>query len=185
MAQQDLETRIDRLESRAAIAELCTEYCILCDARDMPRFADLFTSDIVFESSDGGMNSSGIDDVIDMFNRTLAVRGPGFHWTHDRLLTFDDTDSDRATGVVLAHAETSPNGRPSLAALRYDDDYRREGGIWRFAKRSLTFFYYVPTADYLDRFQKQDRFLSGSGWRDADFPEKLDAWQDWMAEHGT
>ena len=179
-----LERRIDRLEARAEIAELCSNYCLIVDARDMAGLAALLTDDVVFESSDGGMDSTGIPAVIDMFNRVLTVRGPGFHWTHDRFVSFDDSDPDTATGIVLAHAETSPNGIVSLAALRYDDVYKREGGIWKFAKRSLTFFYYVPTAEYVDRFKDEKRFNAPDGWREADFPERLESWQQWFRDNG-
>ena len=42
-ATTDLLARIDRLESRAAIAELCASYCIACDDQDLPSLRGLFT----------------------------------------------------------------------------------------------------------------------------------------------
>ena len=181
----NLAERIDRLESRAEIGELCSAYCIAVDQRDMEWLRRLCADDVVFESSDGGMNSNGIDEVVAMFDRVLAIRGPGIHWTHDRFVEFDPDDPDKATGIVLAHAETSPNKTPSIAALRYDDTYRRVNGQWRFAVRSLTFFYYMPLKDFADRFQEEKRFLSGDGWREADFPERTEAWQRWHEENSA
>ena len=183
MGTIDLETRIDRLESRFEIAELVGAYCSTCDSRDMLGMAAIFTEDIVMESSDGGMNSCGKDEVIAMFNRVLGIRGPGFHWTHDHTVKFDNDDPNLATGTVEAHAETSPNFVVSISALRYHDTYRREGGIWRFAKRSLTFFYYVPIAEFINRFKELERVLAPVGWRAADYPDKLDSWKEWQANN--
>lgn len=183
MGTIDTETRIDRLESRFEIAELVGAYCTTCDARDMPGMAALFTDDVEFVSSDGGMNSKGVDDVIAMFNRVLGIRGPGYHWTHDHTVKFDADNPDLATGTVQAHAETTPNHVVSISALRYHDTYRRDDGIWRFAKRSLTFFYYIPLAEFLDRFKEPKRFLAPDGWRAADYPEKLDSWKEWHANN--
>lgn len=180
MGKLDMETRIDRLESRFEIAELCGAYCTTVDARDMAGMTALFTDDVVFESSDGGMNSHGKDEVTAMFNKVFSIRGPGYHWTHNHSVTFDEGDPDLATGLVLAHAETTPNHTISIAAFRYNDTYRREGGKWLFAKRSLSFFYYMPVTEFLDRFKQPERFKTPDGWRQADFPESLDSWKEWQ-----
>ncbi len=179
----NLEQRIDRLESRALIAEICTSYGIACDLRDIPTLASLFTPDVVIRAENGSMDAQGIDAAVEMFNAMFRVRGPAYHWTHDRIVHFDDADPDRAVGVVLSHAETTPNGRASIAGLRYDDVYRRRDGRWRFAERVLTFLYYVPMSDYVERLQRQDRVLAGTEWRAADFPEATETWQVWHREH--
>jgi ketosteroid isomerase-like protein len=179
----DLERRIDRLESRALIAELCTEYGIACDFRDIPKLASLFTPDVVIRSVNGSMNARGVAAAVDMFNTMFEVRGPAYHWTHDRIVKFDADDSDRAEGIVLSHAETTPNGKASIAGLRYHDNYRRIDGTWYFAQRVLSFLYYVPIVEYASRLQNPQRVLAGSDWRDADYPETDPAWITWHAEH--
>lgn len=181
MTAQTLEVRIDQLESRAQLRELQTKYCIACDVRDMPALSALFTDDVHIESRDGAMQARGRAAVMAMFDRLFMIRGPAYHWTHDVLLEFDATDRDRATGVVLAHAETTPNGKASIAGLRYEDVYRREAGTWRFAKRYLQFLYYMPMADFVARFPTEQRVGIHGGWAAADYPERLQSWQDWMA----
>ncbi len=178
-----LERRIDRLESRTVIAEMCTEYGIACDFRDMTKLASLFTPDVVIRSVNGSMNARGIDAAMAMFNTMFKVRGPAYHWTHDRIVTFDDSDPDRATGIVLSHAETTPNGKASIAGLRYHDVYQRIAGRWYFAERLLSFLYYVPMVDYVSRLQSRERVLAGSEWRSADYPESDPVWKGWHAEH--
>jgi ketosteroid isomerase-like protein len=181
MSPSDLDIRIDRLEARAALAELGTEYGIACDFRDMEKLASLFTPDVVIRSVNGSMNATGRDAAIDMFNRMFKIRGPAYHWTHDRIVHFDDKDRNRATGLVLSHAETTPNGTPSLAGLRYHDRYQRIDGRWYFAERVLSFLYYVPTAQYLDRLQNPDRVYANGTWIGADYPEADPVWRDWHA----
>jgi ketosteroid isomerase-like protein len=180
---QNLERRIDKLESRALIAELCTEYGIACDFRDIAKLASLFTQDIVIRSANGSMDATGLNAAIAMFNRMFEIRGPAYHWTHDRIVKFDAQDPDRAEGIVLSHAETTPNGKASIAGLRYHDVYRREQGKWYFAQRLLSFLYYVPIVEYASRLQNPQRVLAGNDWRAADYPEADAAWIAWHAEH--
>lgn len=173
---QNMELRIDRLESRAEIGELCSHYCMACDDRDMVLLRSLFTPEINLQSRDRMMDAEGIENVMAMFDRMFAIRGPAFHWTHDRFVTFDEVDPDRATGVVLAHAETTPDGKASIAAIRYHDQYRRLNGKWRFAERQLSFLYYMPMADFIAHFPTEKRMGLGGNWREADFPESLPTW---------
>jgi ketosteroid isomerase-like protein len=180
-----LEQRIDRLESRAAIAELGSAYAVACDERDMDRLRSVFTQDAVVRSVNGLMNASGIEAIMDMFVTMFQIRGPAYHWTHDRFVWFSDSDANRATGQVLAHAETTLEGVPSLAALRYDDVYARRDGAWKFAERTLSFLYYFPMKDYLERMPSTERFYEKTGYRSADFPESLATWQEFYGTAKT
>jgi uncharacterized protein (TIGR02246 family) len=178
-----LEGRLDRVESRFAIAELATDYAIACDEHDLAKLADLFTADAVFDSPNGAMVARGRAAIEAMFVALFAVRGPAFHWTHDHSVRFDASDADRASGVVLAHAETSPGGVVSLAAMRYYDDYRREGGRWRFARREIRFLYYVPVAEYATALTSPRRVALRGERVEADYPESLPAWRAFEAAH--
>lgn len=178
----DLKTladRIDRLESKDAIRALVTDYAVACDIHDIPRLTDLFTEDAVFGSPNGKMVSSGRAAIREMFINTFQIRGPAYHWTHDVQVTIDKDDPDRASGVVHSHAETTPDGVVSIAAMKYFDTYRREGGTWRFATREIRFLYYVPYAQYGTALNQENRVLMGGDLMPADYPEKLQPWQDY------
>ena len=60
-----------------------------------------------------------------------------------------------------------------VTAVRYDDLYEKSGGLWRFAERLLSFFYYLNVKDYpvamgtLERNHASDKPVA------ADFPERL------------
>lgn len=178
-----LERRIDRLESRFAIEELVSAYCEACDEHDMPRLAGLFTEDAIYGSPSGVLRSTGRAEIAAMFVRAFKVRGPGFHWAHDLVIRFDDDNADLATGVVASHAETFVNEVPSLAAMKYDDEYRRVDGHWLFSRRSIRFLYYVPAENYRDALSSRKRLCFEGDWQEADYPEELPAWQDFEREH--
>lgn len=173
-----LERRVERLESRIAIEELVTAYGVACDAHDIPRLGGLFTEDAQFDSPSGVMRANGRAEIVEMFVKAFQVRGPGYHWTHDPVIRIDGGDPDVAKGTVLSHAETTPNGVMSLAAMKYDDDYRRVDGVWLFSRRTIRFLYYVPAKDYLQALAKKERLFFNGAWLAADYPEQLDAWRE-------
>jgi ketosteroid isomerase-like protein len=177
----DLQRRIRRLEDRAEIGELIARYGLVMDERDMAGMPQLFTPDVVVRSVDGVMHASGLDAVVEMFRGRFAVLGPSFHFSHDRILSFDDDDPDVAQGMVLSHAEMNRKGQPMLAAIRYADRYRRHDGRWRYAERVLSFFYYVPTAQYLDALGAglAARMRAYDEARPADWPEGIGTWQSY------
>jgi uncharacterized protein (TIGR02246 family) len=178
-----IETRLARLEGRHAISDLVTRYAVACDEHDMPGLERLFTHDAVFDTPNGTMQAHGRDQILAMFDTVLAIRGPGYHWTHDHLIRFDQGAEDQASGVIFCHAETSPNGVHSLAALRYDDLYRIEAGTWRIARREIRFLYYVPAADYVGALTRKNRVAAGDRHIAADYPEALPSWQAFDARH--
>ena len=176
--------RLDQLESKDAIRALCTSYAVACDEHDMPRLMSLFTADACFTAPNGSMVAQGRDAIETMFIETFKTRGPAFHWTHDIVVTIDDASPDKATGLVLSHAETSPNGTVSLAAMRYRDNYERQNGRWQFARREISFLYYVPATEYASGLNNADRVFMGDRRMPADYPESLPHWQAFIAEHG-
>ncbi len=176
---KSLEDRIDRLESKDAIRALVTDYAIACDIHDMPWLMSLFTEDARFGSPNGKMVSTGREAIREMFINTFKIRGPAYHWTHDVKVTIDPDDANKASALVHAHAETTPNGVVSIAAMKYHDTYRREGGVWRFLTREIKFLYYIPYAEYGTALNRENRVLMGGDLMPADYPEKLEAWQDY------
>jgi ketosteroid isomerase-like protein len=179
MTDTDLLTRIDRLESRANIAEIVALYCKSCDDREVELLRSLFTDDAVIESKDGVMRSAGIDAVMEMYRGRFRQLGVTAHWTHDHIVTFDDADPDLATGFLTGHAECYRNGQTLVAALRYEDIYRRVERRWKFEKRTLSFLYYLPVEEYAEALGGELRQRAYGDRRPADFPESMANWTEW------
>jgi ketosteroid isomerase-like protein len=180
-----LTARVDRLESRQAIGELVTAYAVACDEHDMPKLTSLFTEDACFDSPSGAMVANGRAAIAALFIDLFKIRGPAFHWTHDLVATIEPTDPNRATGRVLSHAETTPGNVVSLAAMRYDDQYQRDNGVWRFKKRVINFLYYVPVTEYATALNQPERLTIRGVRTKADYPESLPAWQQFIRQHIT
>jgi len=181
----ELRTRVASLEAQTAIRELATEYAVACDVHDMDGLTDLFTEDAEFDSPAGVMVATGRDTIAAMFVELFKIRGPAFHWTHDVMVQVSADNPNEATGRVYSHAETTPNGLVSLAAMRYDDNYRYEEGRWRFARRSISFLYYVPASDYANGLNQTNRVTFGDHRGPADYPEALPSWQKFLADWGS
>ena len=180
----DLLARVEKLEARAEIAELVSAYAIACDDHDMPRLMSLFTEDAVLETPSGLMHAVGKPAINDLFIATFKIRGPAFHWTHDHFVRFDRGPNE-ASGLVLAHAETSPNNEVSLAAMRYQDVYRHEAGRWLFARRQINFLYYVPAKDFTQSLITANRITVSGRSLPADYPEQTAAWQAFDIQHNV
>ncbi|HPF25628.1 MAG TPA: nuclear transport factor 2 family protein [Steroidobacteraceae bacterium] len=169
--ERSLAERIRQLEDREQIRELVATYCLVVDSRDTDSLAECFCEDGSMASRDGAMNAVGRDAVMAQFHQRFAVLGPSFHYTHDHAIWFDGENSNRAFGLANSHAEVVRSGKPMIAAIRYEDEYRREGGRWRFYLRLLSFFYYLSPVDYPAALPTPLRNRAYNAPIRADFPE--------------
>lgn len=144
----DLETRLRRVEDREHIRALVGTYSVSIDDHDFDRLGTCFAQDATYGRDDDGPRLQGRAAIVASMQSKLGNAGPSFHVNHDSFVEWDAADPDRATGMVLCHAETSHDGGHKIAAIRYIDRYRREGGRWQIADRRLKFLYYVPARDY-------------------------------------
>lgn len=181
---EKLTCRVEQLESRVEIEELTSAYAVACDEHDMERLGSLFAEDATMDSPSKLLVANGRDEILSMFVRLFKIRGPGYHWTHDHFVRFDSANPDRATGLVLSHAETCPDNEVSVSGMRYDDVYRRVNGRWVFQKRVLQFLYYVPAKDYAQALSGRTRVTMGGRQLPGDYPESLAVWQEFERAHG-
>jgi hypothetical protein len=181
---ESLTRRVEQLESRVAIAELVSGYAIACDEHDIERLGTQFAEDAVLDSPSKLLMANGRAEILAMYVRLFKIRGPGYHWTHDHFVHFDPANPDRATGLVLSHAETCPDNEVSVSGMRYDDEYRRIAGRWMFQKRTLKFLYYVPAKDYTQALTGTTRVTMGGRSLPGDFPESTPAWQAFDRTYG-
>lgn len=184
MTARTLEERVQELEDRAAIGELIARYGFRIDDRDIDAVADLFTEDATLRSSDGTQNAVGRDAVLANLHARFAVLGPSNHYTHDREIRFDPDDPDRATGRVISHAEMSRRGEARVVCIRYHDEYRRSAdGRWRFRSRVLSLFYFTDPRDLGNTLEQTNRVKAEEVPVAAGWPESLETWQRYYAEH--
>lgn len=170
-----------RLSARHDIENLITRYCIACDDRQIETLLSLFTDDAYFGALDGVRGKSGTEGLREHYMSTLGIMGPSYHWSHDRLIEVDANDVNSATGTVLAHCETSNTSGAYVAAIRYNDKYRRVDEQWKFAWRGYQFLYFVPADQYAQALTMDKRVWRYGDWQLPDVPEPLDSWKEFRA----
>ena len=138
MNSEDLARRLRRLEDRAELRELADRYCLAIDDSDWDALRELFAADAAMAGR------TGPDGVVGVLRSIRSGYGRTIHSALTQTLEF--TDDDHASGVVPSRGELAIAGQTVICAMRYLDDYVREDGTWRFARRVIRFSYALPWA---------------------------------------
>jgi len=181
MSQTELEARVRRLEDRFAIRELVARYSAAVDDRDVDAIVDCFTRDGAFVGQ-ANRDTRGSEAIRAYYRSRISRFGASFHYPHAFITEFDGDDD--AHGVVSAHAEMAIAGEAVWTALRYHDRYRREEGRWRFAERSLRFWYFMKLSELPKGMAEELRVRVDGGLHPAELPESLPTYQRLRDESG-
>ena len=166
----DLEARIDRLESLAAIQQLPIRYALAVDGRDMDAWVNCFIPDVHCGRAGQGREvlKSIITPAVKTFYRSI-------HQICGHRVEFDD--ADHAHGVVYCRAEHEDAGQWVVMAIAYFDSYERREGEWFFVRRREKHWY---AADWQAR-----PAAPFTGWAahddPPDLPQHFDSWNPFWA----
>ena len=139
-----LTRRIDELESRAAIRDLVTDYCLGFDRHEWDTFINIWHSDAVWDIGPPFgtfLNHEGIHkavhDVLYPFWRETH------HLTSNLKLAF--RDADHAHGICNVDCMgASKENIVQMISATYEDDFERRKGVWKIAKRAVVIHYFNP-----------------------------------------
>jgi hypothetical protein len=134
---QDLEARIARIEARIAISELRARYAFLVDQSHAEEAADLFTEDGEFH----GPVKSYVGREQHLKHYSHQAMSGMWHFVANEII---DIDGDAATGQCYCYMPCVFEGESYVCACRYDDVLVRHNGKWKFKRRTVTFYYFVP-----------------------------------------
>ncbi len=146
----DLEARIRVLEDIEQIKKLKAIYCELCDAgltddRNRDALVAHFTADATVDFGMGEGSTFEGKEGLELFFGTIVPSGVSFcmHMLHNPVI---EVDGDRATGRWYFEAPTTNavTGKPQWMAGRYLEEYRREGGVWKFSSIETVWKYVAP-----------------------------------------
>ena len=147
---QDLEARVKTLEAqvrllddRAAIQDLRFQYHIAVNEKDLDSIHLLFSEDaeVQFE----GIGSAQGRSEIEALYRDVVGGSPFIkQFIHNHVIR---VEGDTATGLSYLDARTVANGESLLVAARFDDEYVRQAGEWKFRSLSLKVYFAVPIAE--------------------------------------
>ena len=127
----ELAKRITRLEDIEAIKQLKARYCDICDDMHNPdRIASVFAEDGIWEGGDFG-KAQGHKAIRDLFSGFKEQISFSQHNIMNPIIT---VDGDRATGswYIVGPWDFVENNRNVWMTLRYDDDYVKIDGEWKY-----------------------------------------------------
>jgi gamma-hexachlorocyclohexane dehydrochlorinase len=149
--EQKLETalrRIDELESRFALRDLVTDYCLGFDTFDWDRFISIWHADAIWDIGPPFGVFSGHDGIRKaVYDVLYPVWRETHHLTSNLRLTFSDQDHAHGVCNVDCMGATKDDIVQMINAT-YTDDFERRNGVWRIAKRAVTMHYFnsIPGA---------------------------------------
>ena len=143
MTLEDIERRLRVLEDIEELKKLKARYCSYCDDNyDADALADLFTEDAVWDGGTRG-RADGREGIREFF-RGAPRRLP--FAVHMVLNPIVEVHGDTATGqwYLLQACTYAEGNRAVWGSARYDEEYARVGGEWKFKSLKLTSVFWTP-----------------------------------------
>jgi len=141
---QSMERRLDELESRMALRDLVTDYCLGFDNRDWNRFISIWHEDAIWEIGPPFGTFEGHEGV---HKAVYEVLYPVWRETHHLTsnLRVEFSDADHANGVCNVDCMgATQDDVVQMISATYTDDFERRGGVWKIAKRNVVIHYFNP-----------------------------------------
>lgn len=177
----DMEARIDRLESLDEIRQLAAKYSLALDMRDMDAMVGLFSSTVRV-----GKDASGRQALRTYMDRTLRSPFTGTsHHIGGHIIEFDDPDHAHGICYSKNEHETPVEGGQDewvIMQMMYADDYVREDGRWRFARR-LPLYWYATDLNKPPVGEKKMRWPGGD-WVEGNFHNLFPSFAEYWAREG-
>lgn len=136
--------RIDELESRAALRDLVTDYCLGFDTHDWERFISIWHADAVWDIGAPFGAFTGHEGVHKAVHEVLyPVWRETHHLTSNLRIVFESPDRARGVCNVDCMGATKDDVVQMISAT-YTDDFERRDGVWKIARRAVTMHYFNP-----------------------------------------
>lgn len=129
------ERSIEDIVAQDSLYRLVTAYTRAVDRRDFVYLRSLY-HDEAFEVH-GGMFEGGADAYLAFVEKALSAYEMTVHYVVQARF---EIRGDRAQGEVHKlnyHRKPAPQSEEIITGSRSLDHYRRDGGVWRFASRSI------------------------------------------------
>lgn len=120
-----------------AIKQLKARYFRTMDTKDWAAMRDVFTDDVVIDTTaSGGGVVTGADEFLAFLRETLA---DAVTVHHGHMPEIDVTSATTATGIwALQDVIVWPNGMRLQGYGHYHEAYAKSDGRWRIASSTLT-----------------------------------------------
>lgn len=122
------------MSDRAAILELLFDYARALDDKDWQGYADLFATDAELVLPWG--EAVPRHEIAADTERKLGGFAATHHMSTNQQIRVDGDAATSRSYVQATHV--GPDGSLWILGARYDNDYRRSGDTWRFARVRLS-----------------------------------------------
>ena len=143
MNMEEIERRLLALEAVEEIKRLKARYCAYCDDDyDADGIANLFAEDAIWEGGTFG-RYNGRDEIRQFFVNAPAMLPFTVHMVMNPII---EVNGDTATGIwYLFQACTFAEGERAVwGSARYDEEYARVDGAWKFKNLKLSSHFWTP-----------------------------------------
>lgn len=135
---EDVDRRLRQLEDIHAITQLKHRYFRLLDHKQWDELRQCFTEDVESHYESGHYQFRGVDALMTFLSESLdgLTEGGRFalHLGHHPELELTGPDTARGRWTLHAPIVDRSEGRVGRQDSFYQDEYRREDGIWRISR---------------------------------------------------
>jgi len=138
---QTLEAKVQELQDHNEIQDLRFRYHIAVNEKKPEMIPDLFAENGGIDFAHLG-KAQGKSEVAAFYRQALSDLVPFVkQFIHNHVITISGN-----TGTGISYLEAKPifNGESFLVAAKFDDEYVRENGKWKFRKMTLVPYFMVP-----------------------------------------
>lgn len=120
----------------AALRRTAERYALGADRRDKALWREVLAEDV--EISGPGFSIKGLEANLGSIDHLAHAFTATRHVVHDMDVVVEGDSARGETRSTAEHRIAAPDGDKLLVwAIRYQDQWRREGGSWKFIARAL------------------------------------------------
>jgi hypothetical protein len=120
----------------AALRRTAERYALGADRRDKALWREVLAEDV--EISGPGFSIKGLEANLGSIDHLAHAFSATRHVVHDMDVVIEGDSARGETRSTAEHRIAAPDGDKLLVwAIRYQDQWRREGGSWKFIARAL------------------------------------------------
>jgi hypothetical protein len=139
---EDLEARLIALEEIHAITQLKHRYFRLLDHHEWDALRDCFTEDVETHYESGHYRFSGVDEIMRFLTESLTALTAGgrfaLHLGHHPEIELLSATEAKGRWTLHAPVLDRGAGRVGRQDSFYEDEYRKEAGVWRISRIGYT-----------------------------------------------
>lgn len=159
----DIEVRIDRIESRAAVERLIAQYAHAFDSADVDLLRTIWHDGAELRLGEPFGDFAGIDGIVEAAHLLWSQSPRMHHWMSNIVVDIDEgAETARAVSALdclVTNVETGPTQVGGI----YRDRFARRDGRWGMVERVFELHYFTPITGWAPVHGSETAPLADSG----------------------